>query len=106
MKVLGLSCGRKMGNCEIILKEALMAVEELGAQVEIVRMLDLNIKPCKFCQPCLADLNGPDACILNDDVPFIKEKLVECDGLIVSAPVYTMTPSGKLHRLLFYHKVV
>ncbi|MBW2067086.1 MAG: hypothetical protein JRJ03_19435 [Deltaproteobacteria bacterium] len=37
MKLLGLACGRKMGNCEILLKEALMSAEELGVEVEIVK---------------------------------------------------------------------
>lgn len=35
MKLLGLTCGRKMGCSEILLKEALMGAEELGIDVEI-----------------------------------------------------------------------
>ena len=30
MKVLGLTCGRKMSNTEILVKEALMGAEEMG----------------------------------------------------------------------------
>ena len=33
-KLLGLACGTTMGNCEILLKEALMGAEELGVDVE------------------------------------------------------------------------
>lgn len=38
MKILGLTCGRKMSNSEILVKEALMGAEELGAEVELVRL--------------------------------------------------------------------
>ncbi len=56
MKVLGLTCGRKMSNTEILVKEALMGAEEMGAKVEIVRLMDLNIKPCTGCNSCVIDL--------------------------------------------------
>ena len=42
-----------MGNSEILLKEALMAAEERsGAEVEIIRLMDLTIKPCTGCEAC------------------------------------------------------
>ena len=49
MKLLGLGAGRKMGNSEILLKEALIAAEETGVQVELLRLHDLNIKHCIGC---------------------------------------------------------
>jgi len=49
MKVLGSTCGRKMSNTEILVREALMRAEEMGAEVETVRLMDLNIKPCTWC---------------------------------------------------------
>mgnify|MGYP004614484107 CR=1 FL=1 len=49
MKVLGISCGRKMGNTEILVKEALMGAEELGAEVELVRLNDLYRMQCLCC---------------------------------------------------------
>lgn len=96
MKLLGLACGKKMGNCEILLKEALMEAEGLGVEVEIVRLLDLDIKPCKHCIKCPRRQQGVDACVIKDDAPFIWNKVMECDGLIISAPVYTLTPPGYL----------
>ena len=96
MKLLGLSCGQKMGNCEILLKEALIGAEELGAEVEFMRLMDLDIKPCIFCQPCPAMSQGMEACIYKDDAAFFMEKFLDCDGFIISAPVYTLTPPGQL----------
>ena len=46
MKLLGLSCGQKMGNCEILLKEALIGAEELGAEVEFMHgEVSMFVKP-------------------------------------------------------------
>ena len=52
MKVLGLTCGRKLSNTGILVKEALMGAQEMGAEVEIVRLMDLDIKPCTGCRLC------------------------------------------------------
>jgi len=103
MKVLGLTCGRKLSNTEIVVKEALMGAEEMGAEVEIVRLMDLNIKPCTGCNACVIDLfekAGSGACVIkDDDFAFIDEKILECDGLIVGTPIYEKTPQGLLKVL-------
>jgi multimeric flavodoxin WrbA len=91
-KIMGLSCGRKNGNSEILLKEALMGAEELGVASEIIRAMELRVKPCTGCESCsIAMSRGKEArcAIKDDDVPWILEKtLVEDCGLIVSGPVY------------------
>ncbi len=69
MKFLGLICERKMGNNEILVKEALMGAEELGADVEIVRLMDLHIKPCTGCESSMVRMQkgDPAECIVKDD---------------------------------------
>lgn len=78
MKVLGLTCGRKMSNTEILVKEALMGAEEAGAEVEIVRLMDLSIKPCTGCNSCVISLfekGGSGDCVIKgDDFGFIAEE--------------------------------
>jgi multimeric flavodoxin WrbA len=96
MKLFALTCGRKMGNCEILIKEALMGAEELGVDVEIVRLLDLDIRHCRICWPAPCLMKGPKACVIKDDALFLREKIMDCDGLIIAAPVYTLTPPGYL----------
>lgn len=102
MKILGLTCGRKMSNTEILVKEALMGAREAGAEVELVRLMDLNLKPCTGCNACVIDLfekAGSGACVIKDDLEFIDEKIMECDGLILGSPIYEKTPSGYLKTL-------
>ena len=102
MKLLGISCGRKMGNSEILLKEALMAAEKMGVEVEMIRLLDMNIKPCLGCNGCIAGvLRGEkgDCIIKGDDMPFYREKFLDCDGIIVSVPVFNKTAPGAFRLL-------
>lgn len=91
-KIIGLSCGRINGNSEILLKEALMAVEEEGIETEIIRAMELRVKPCKGCETCtILMVQGKKAvcAIKDDDVPWILEKiLLEDAGLILAFPVY------------------
>ena len=99
-KIIGLSCGRKNGNSEILLKEAAIGAEEFGIETEIIRAMELRVKPCNGCDACLAALsNGKIAScsVRDDDVEWILQKtVVEDCGLIVSFPVYYSRPNGYL----------
>jgi len=54
MKILGLhGSERKLGNTEILVKEALMGAEEEGAQVEMLRLTDYKVLPCDGLAPCV-----------------------------------------------------
>ena len=102
MKVLGLTCGRKASNTEILVKEAVMGAEENGAEAEIVRFMDLNIKPCTGCNVCVLSLfekAGAGECVLKDDFKFLDDKILEADGIIVGFPVYEMCPTGYFKTL-------
>jgi len=98
MKLLGLSCGRKMQNTEVLVKEAMMGAEESGVEVGMIRLLDLDIRPCTGCTACVQSLvqGGPGKCVIKDDLHLVDEQLMECDGLILGAPVFVLTPHGLL----------
>jgi multimeric flavodoxin WrbA len=50
LKVLGLiGSYRKLGNTEVLVKEALMEAQKLGADVDALHLTDLKIEPCKGC---------------------------------------------------------
>ena len=54
MKILALNGSfRKNGNTEILLKQALMGAESEGASVEMIRLTDYKIGPCRGCGLCL-----------------------------------------------------
>jgi multimeric flavodoxin WrbA len=102
MRILGLSCGRKMGNSEILVKQALMGAEEAGAEVEIMRLMDLHIKPCRGCESCTSKMakGEPAECVIkDDDMPFLMEKFGQFEGLVIGSPVYFLAPPGYLKVL-------
>jgi multimeric flavodoxin WrbA len=85
-RLLGLGCGQLGGSAEIALKAALQAAEEAGAEVELVRLEELHLP------------SGPDA-PEPDDAWWFWDKLVECDGLIVSTPIISRTVAARLKLL-------
>lgn len=103
MKVLGISCGRRMSNTEIMVKEALMGAEEAGAEVQFLRLHDYSIKPCTGCNSCVVDLmekGGGGRCTTkDDDFVYIDDLIMDCDGLILGSPIYEKSPSGLLKTL-------
>ena len=100
MKILGISCGSVMGNSEIMLRKALMDAEKAGAEVELIRINDFFLAPCSDCGFCEKD--GADLihdCVYEDDFPAVAKAYADCDGLIISFPVYNWSPPGQLKVL-------
>ncbi len=90
-KIIGLSCGRKNGNCETLLKSAAQGAEEFGVETEIIRAMSLKVLPCTGCWACMET----HKCILKDDVDWILEKTVfEDAALILSVPCYHVRANG------------
>lgn len=91
-KVLGITCSyRRLGNCDVLLQEALLGAREAGAEVEYLRLTDLNIKPCRGCLSCA--FKGSCA-IKDDDMQLLRDKMKESDGLLIAAPTYVFSPAG------------
>ena len=95
--VLGISFGRKLGNTEVMIKEALLACEKAGHTIRFLRADDLNIHICTGCISCVVGMitgRGKGGCPLKDDFPILDEALMEADAVILGSPVYEMTPTG------------
>jgi multimeric flavodoxin WrbA len=74
-RVLGLGCGEPGGSAEILLTAALRA----AGDAELVRLTDLTT---------------------DEDLWWLWERLVECDGLIVSTPIMTRTIAARLKSVI------
>jgi multimeric flavodoxin WrbA len=83
-RVLGLGCGQPHGSAEILLKSALRAAEEQGAEVELVRLDELRLP------------GGAAEAAEPDDGWWLWERLIACDGLIVSTPIISRTVAARL----------
>jgi multimeric flavodoxin WrbA len=90
MKILGIvgSC-RRLGNTEILVKEALMGAQELGAGVDIVRWTNYNILPCEGDATCMfmgKECKHKD----RDDHDYLLKMMYEFDGVVLGAPCYIL----------------
>ena len=97
MKIMGICAGRKGGNTEILMKEALMVCQEKGDEIVFVNLHDYHIEPCIGCNSCSKNLAaGKVGCVLDskDDVKAILETMLTVDGVIIGAPTYDLMPAG------------
>jgi multimeric flavodoxin WrbA len=87
-----------MGNTEVLLREAFMAAEEMGAEVEMVNLHDMKIIPCDGCESCTIKVTrgGRPVCVNHgkDDMDLIMDKVLHADGIIVSVPSFVLQPQG------------
>lgn len=94
-KITAFVAGRKFGNTETLVKEALMAAQEMGVEIEMIRLNDCDIRPCKSCPGgCVAFIKDPWQCVIQDDTNWLLDKFLDCDGYLLASPVYTCSPSG------------
>jgi len=77
---------RKTRNTETLLRYALAAAEEAGAETELVNLAELNIKPCIGCNTYVREKRCPlDD---EDDMGRVKEALLSADGVVFASPSY------------------
>ena len=108
MKIFGICCGRKNGNTDLMMVEALKGVKSIDpdAEVGFVNLQDAEIKSCMGCETCMKKHIAGDyefRCVhgVNQDhFHFIEMQLRAADGIIVSAPAYNLLPPGILIRFL------
>lgn len=101
MRVLGIHFGRRNGNDEVLLKEALLGAQEAGAEVEFMRYNDYLVLPCNSCRACNKILarGGGYKCVRDDNFAEFEDKFMEADGVIMCAPIYEWGPSGAYRNL-------
>jgi multimeric flavodoxin WrbA len=85
---------RKMGNCELMVKEIAAAVPG-SPKLRMVRLVEKDIRPCKACYRCLAG-----DCPHQDDFPGVLRAIMEADAVVVAAPAYLRGTHSSLQRFL------
>jgi len=82
-------CGSpvKESNTELILSEALKAVEQDGIKIDIFAIQGKRIEDCRHCNWCMAKQDEGYFCAVKDDMEELFPKVVEADALMVASPV-------------------
>lgn len=103
MKILGLSFGRKNRVSDVLVKEALFAAKKAGADVKFINTVSMNIVHCHACEYCTRMRDNGDGeihCCFKDDYHILEEAVLEADGVIVAAPVYTVGTVGQFKNFV------
>lgn len=103
MKVLGISFGRKNQRSDVMVKEALFAAKEAGAEVQFINTVRLDIGHCRACDYCsrVRDKGAEEIhCCLQDDYSILEEACLEADGIIIGAPVYAVGIVGQFKNFV------
>lgn len=120
MKILAIiSSYRKNGHTSKITTLIHQKIEEIGVhygeriEFEKIHLGDYKINHCLGCRTCMD--NDEDLCPLKDDIPLLKSKINEVDGIILASPVFVGDVSSSMkalidrlaylcHRQEFYNK--
>ncbi|MBU7005198.1 flavodoxin family protein [Phosphitispora fastidiosa] len=65
---------------------------------EYIFLNDLNLQLCRGCGICLE--KGEEYCPLHDDLKAVSKTLMESDGVVFAAPVYSLQVPAQLKILL------
>ena len=101
MKIIGVCGSPRRGNTEWMLAALGAALEQGGADMEILLLRKMDIKMCYGCLYCEkgGKLRKGD-CIIKDDMASVYPKLLEADAIILATPGYMGLLSGLLKNFL------
>ncbi len=76
---------RRGGNSDLLCDAFLQGAEEVGHQVEKIRLSEKKIAYCTGCCSCI---RKPGACIQHDDMNDLLALLLQADVFVLASPIY------------------
>jgi multimeric flavodoxin WrbA len=94
-------CGspRKNGNTQFLLTRCLDVLAAHGVSGELVRLTELDLKPCTGCATCKRKQDRTCA-IKDDDFHGLFEQMAAADIIVVGSPVYFGSATAQTKILL------
>ena len=90
---------RKGGNTTIVCDAMAQAMTEAGAEVERLRVADMNISGCTECYACQKQAEAP-GCSVDDDMTAVYQKLLAADLVVLATPVFCWGVTAQLKAAL------
>ena len=81
-----------------LLKSFMNGAREAGALTETEYIFNKNIKPCTGCYNCWT--RTPGECVQQDDMKEMLDKIIECDILVYSTPLYIWSINGPMKTFM------
>ncbi len=97
MKALIIVGAKKNGNTDKLVRQFAKGAASAGHEVEIEYLFKKSMRGCIHCQSCKR--NG-GACVWNDGVPEMLDKLLAADVLVLASPVYYFALSSQLKMFM------
>jgi len=93
MKLLILkSSPRQNGNSSILADQVAAGARKAGAEVEVISLHGLDIRPCDACDFCLET----GVCVIKDDMQPLYARLLAADAIVLASPIYWFTYNAQL----------
>lgn len=94
--ILGLiGSPRKLGNCEVFVKEIARSIPE-DHELKLIRIPSLTIEQCLACYGCIMD----QPCPRKDDMEFLLQQIANSDAIIIASPVYFLGSQSMFKRII------
>lgn len=86
------SSPRRGGNSELALRSFCRAAEEKGIPLEMIRLQELGLEPCRGCERCAKD----GRCVVQDGMQPLYGKVATVKALVLATPIYFGSLSAQL----------
>jgi multimeric flavodoxin WrbA len=97
MKVLAISASpRKGGNSDVLCDQFLKGAGEAGHETEKISLSDKRLNPCTGCYGC----GKTNACVIQDDMAEILQKLTQADVVVLATPVYFYSMDAQMKMMI------
>lgn len=84
-KILLINGSNRKKKTYLILTQIEELLKKQGYETELLNLFDYDIKECRGCDVTCIHNRG---CNTKDDMPIIRQKVLEADGLVLGSPVY------------------
>jgi multimeric flavodoxin WrbA len=96
IKIIAIMGSPRKGNTDTLVQQAIKGAEEMGAEVEYIKLRKLKIGDCVACEACAKNMK----CKLKDDMQPLYQLLEEAQGIILGSPTYFYSVTGTVKCFL------
>ena len=100
LKVIAFNSSPRMegGATSVVLKPLLEGMKDAGADVELVYLQRLDIRPCLGCFACW--LKTPGICVQDDQMAGLLQRIAGSDIVVYATPLYVDGMNAQMKTLL------